>query len=154
MPDVVDVIMADHRMIDRLIADVPEHPVRERAISELADVISAHCRAEEWAVYPRLGRRVGTSESVEQALARHRETADLVDELLGCDPTATDVAEVLEDLRDNMAMHAESEEATLLPEINSRIESAERKELAQAFLAARARHLDLLTRPAFFPRRA
>ncbi|MGW4110824.1 hemerythrin domain-containing protein [Actinosynnema sp. NPDC004786] len=53
MPDVVDLIMQDHREVERLFAELKDHPEkRPLLVPVLTAVLTAHSRAEEAEVYP------------------------------------------------------------------------------------------------------
>jgi hemerythrin superfamily protein len=51
--DVVDLIMADHREVERLFEDLKRHPEnRPLVVPVLSALLTAHSRAEEAEVYP------------------------------------------------------------------------------------------------------
>ena len=71
MPDVVDVIMADHREVKRLFDVLEKHPERRSLeLPVLTTLLVAHSRAEEAEVYP--AARTEASETDEVAHARPR----------------------------------------------------------------------------------
>jgi hemerythrin superfamily protein len=65
--DAVDLIMQDHRELERMFDELRNHPDRRRAlVPVMATLLFAHSRAVEAEVYP-AAREAGGSEDVEHS---------------------------------------------------------------------------------------
>lgn len=141
MPDVVDLILQDHRELERLFAVLRDEPERRAMTAPvMSTLLFAHSRAEEAEVYP-AARAHGVHEDVEHSQKEHLAADQLAEELAGTDPTSDRFASVLEDLIEAVAHHLEEEEETVLPDLRKALSAAELDEVGQRFLAARTRLL-------------
>ena len=53
MPDVVDLIMQDHREVERIFEELKSSPEKRKGLTPvLVTLLTAHSRAEESEVYP------------------------------------------------------------------------------------------------------
>src|SRR4051794_30678164 len=87
-PDVVDLIMADHREIERLFTALREQPdQRALLVPELASLLIAHSRAEEAEVYPVARQEAGETDQVAHSQEEHEEADAVLGELQALDPT-------------------------------------------------------------------
>jgi hemerythrin superfamily protein len=140
-PDVVDLIMQDHREFERMFADLRTHPERRRTLGPvMATLLYAHERAEEAEVYP-AAREAGGAEDVEHSQKEHLAADQLAEQLGEADPDSAEFGELLDKLMDAVQHHLEEEEKTVLPHMRERMSAERLDELGRAFLAARAEHL-------------
>ncbi len=142
MKDIVDVIMQDHREVERLFAqlrDVPDS--RPATLPVLTTLLTAHSRAEESEVYPVVAEEIGAEEHVEHSQDEHIEADELLAALADTDPDGAEFVPALEKVIKAVSHHIEEEEQTVLRDIRSGLPESRRDALAEAFLAARAQHL-------------
>lgn len=139
--DVVDLIMKDHRELERLFDTLLAEPdKRATLVPVMTTLLTAHSRAEESEVYP-AARAAGGEDDVEHSQKEHLEADQLAAKVAATDPDSDEFAEVLRALVDAVKHHVEEEEETVLPGMRQRIDDAQRATLGKAFLAAREKHL-------------
>ncbi|WGX95816.1 hemerythrin domain-containing protein [Nocardioides sp. L-11A] len=139
--DVVDLIMHDHRELERLFEELLSHPEQRAGLTPvMTTLLTAHSRAEESEVYP-AAREAGAQDDVEHSQKEHLEADQLAKRVASTDPDDPAFAEVLRELVDAVKHHVEEEESTVLPGIRERMDAARRVELGAAFLTAREQHL-------------
>ena len=139
--DVVDLILNDHRELERLFDTLLNQPEqRATLLPVMTTLLTAHSRAEESEVYP-AARDAGGEDDVEHSQQEHLAADQLAERLAATDPDSDDFTATLEELVDAVKHHVEEEEKTVLPGMRERIDDARRAELGQAFLAAREQHL-------------
>ncbi|MFJ6672815.1 hemerythrin domain-containing protein [Actinosynnema sp. NPDC091369] len=142
MPDVVDLIMQDHREVERLFAELKDHPEkRPLLVPVLVSVLTAHSRAEEAEVYPVAKDEAGETDEVEHSQEEHAEAEQLLAKLAGTDPTSPAFDDVLRELVESVTHHVEEEESSVLPGMRERLDDRRREELGRAFAESRARHM-------------
>ncbi|MFI9009272.1 hemerythrin domain-containing protein [Actinosynnema sp. NPDC053489] len=142
MPDVVDLIMQDHREVERLFAELKDHPEkRPLLVPVLTAVLTAHSRAEEAEVYPAAKDEAGEVDEVAHSQEEHVEAEELLLKLSKTDPTSPAFEDVLQELVESVTHHVEEEESTVLPGMRERLDEKRREELGRAFAESRARHL-------------
>lgn len=142
MPDVVDLILADHREFERLFEILRSKP-DQRALTypTLAALLTAHSRAEELEVYPPARDEAGETDDVAHSQEEHLEAEELMVELGRLDPMSKEFEPALKKLVDAVTHHLEEEETSVLPGIRERLSDARREELGEAFAKSRASHL-------------
>jgi len=140
--DVVDLIMQDHREVERMFEQLRADPACRAGLTPvLTTLLAAHSRAEEAEVYPVAKDEAGQAEEVAHSQEEHLLADQLLAELAGCDPDSAAYDESLAKLVEAVSHHVEEEESTVLPGMRSGLTSQRRAELGQAFLASRAEHL-------------
>jgi hemerythrin superfamily protein len=140
--DVVDLIMQDHREVERLFNELKTRPEQRRLlIPTLTSLLTAHSRAEEAEVYPVARDEAGEADEVAHSQQEHAEAEQLLARLAETDPQAPEFDEVLNDLVEAVTHHVEEEESTVLPGMRERLDDARRAELGKAFAASRAEHM-------------
>jgi hemerythrin superfamily protein len=141
MPDVVDLIVQDHRELQRMFTELKTDPSRRKALAPLmSTLLFAHSRAEESEVYPR-ARAAGGEEDVEHSQEEHLVADQLAERLTGLDPESDEFGDVLRQLIDAVTHHLQEEEEDVLPHMRERMSPDELSEIGERFLAARAEHL-------------
>jgi hypothetical protein len=144
--DVVDLIMADHRLFEDLLhqlRDVTQDRVAVR--KALADLVAAHAEAEERHVYPALVRkRAVDEEDVEHGTHEHLEGNEKLLALMEVeDVESEDFGQAVEDLTKALAHHLDEEEREILNPARTDVEDSVKVDLGKKFAAERARQLDL-----------
>lgn len=142
MPDVVDLIMADHREVERLFDILKNKPEqRVLALPTVSALLIAHSRAEETEVYPVAKAEADEEEEVAHSQHEHAEAEQILQRLGVSDPTTSDYGDLVQELIDAVKHHVEEEESEVLPGLRKQLTAARRQELGAAFATARAQHL-------------
>lgn len=141
MADVVDLIMQDHREVERLFAELKSNPKsRPTVVPVLTTLLFAHSRAEESEVYP-AASEAGSEDDVEHSQEEHIEADELLERLAAADPEGSEFDEILAKAYDSVSHHIEEEESTVLAQMRENLAQARRDGLGDAFLKAREEHL-------------
>lgn len=141
MNDVVDLIVQDHRQLQRMFEELRSDPSKRQALAPvMSTLLFAHSRAEESEVYPR-ARAAGGEDDVEHSQEEHLLADQLAERLTGLDPESDEFGDVLEQLIEAVTHHLEEEEESVLPHMRERMSADDLRELGERFLAARAEHL-------------
>ena len=139
--NVVDLIMNDHRELERIFDELMTKPeTRPTLVPVMITLLTAHSRAEESEVYP-AAADAGGSHDVEHSQKEHLEADQLAAKVADTDFDSPDFADVLQKLIDGVKHHVEEEESTVLPGMRERMDDTRLEELGQAFVRSRAEHL-------------
>jgi hemerythrin-like domain-containing protein len=143
--DVVDLILADHRLFEdllHLLRDATQDRVAVRGA--LADLLAAHAEAEERHVYPALVRRRAVDEEeVEHSTHEHLEVNEALLVLLEVRDVGSDeFDQAVEDLTRALAHHLDEEEREILNPARTDVPEDTRAELGARFADERNRQLD------------
>lgn len=140
--DVVDLIMTDHREVERLFDTMTKEPVtRVLHFPVLCALLIAHSRAEESEVYPVARDEAGESEDVAHSQHEHAEAEQLLERMTSMEPTSKEFDDALRELVAAVTHHVEEEESKVLPGLRRQLTGERRAQLADAFAKARAAHL-------------
>lgn len=140
--DVVDLIMHDHREMERLFDELKSHPEkRPLLVPTLATLLTAHSRAEEEEVYPAARNETDGVDEVAHSQEEHLQAEQLLERLADLDPQSATFDQVLDDLVESVSHHIEDEESTVLSTMRKQLDDERRAELGQAFAASRDEHL-------------
>jgi len=139
--DVVDLIMNDHRELERIFDELMTQPdKRAGLVPVMVTLLTAHSRAEESEVYP-AAKDAGGSEDVEHSQKEHLEADQLAADVAATDHDSPDFPEKLQKLIDAVKHHVGEEESTVLPGMREHLPADRLDELGRAFLRTRAEHL-------------
>lgn len=142
MADVVDMIMSDHREVERLFDQLLREPAkRPLVLPVVTALLIAHSRAEESEVYPAARDEAGEAEEVEHSQAEHVVAEQLLEQLSAMDADDGDFESTLRELIDAVQHHVEEEESTVLPGLRTQLSASRLAELGEAFAQQRAEHL-------------
>jgi hemerythrin superfamily protein len=140
--DVVDLILSDHREVERLFDILRTQPdQRLTTVPVLTALLVAHSRAEEAEVYPVARDEAGAADEVEHSQEEHLQAEQLLEKLAATDPDSPEFESVLDEVIESVTHHVEEEEESVLPAMRERLDETRRDELARAFAASRAEHL-------------
>ncbi|MFC0106617.1 hemerythrin domain-containing protein [Kibdelosporangium aridum] len=140
--DVVDMIMDDHREVERLFNELKNNPDKRPLLTPvMCALLVAHSRAEESEVYPVAKKEAGETDEVEHSQQEHAEAEKLLAELAQADPTGSRYEQLLDKVIESVTHHVEEEESTVLPGMRSRLDGDRLSQLAKAFASSRAQHL-------------
>ena len=142
MSDLVDMIMSDHREVERLFDQLMQDPDKRAVVLPVVTaLLIAHSRAEESEVYPAARDEAGAADEVEHSQAEHAEAEQLLEELSSMDPDDAGFEAKLQELVDAVKHHVEEEESTVLPGLRTQLSADRLAELGEAFALQRAEHL-------------
>ncbi len=142
MPDVVDLIISDHRELQDKFARMRSTPdERPMLVPVVAALLVAHSRAEEEEVYPVARDEAGESDEVAHSQEEHIEAEELLERLQDLDHTSSEFDDVLEELMEAVSHHIEEEEESVLPGLRTQLSDQRRDELGEAFIRSRDDHM-------------
>lgn len=140
--DVVELIMADHREVERLFEQLRSTPrTRPLLAPVMCALLTAHSRAEEAEVYPVARNEADIADLVAHSQEEHAEAERVMAELMGADPGSAGFDKTLKKLVDSVTHHIQEEESSVLPAMRERLPQQRRDELGRAFARSRATHL-------------
>jgi hemerythrin superfamily protein len=139
--DVVDLIMQDHREVERLFEELRTPEKRAGLVPLLTTLLTAHSRAEEAEVYPVARDEAGIAGDVAHSQEEHVQAEEVLARLSEVDPNTPQFERLLQEAIDSVGHHVQEEEAGVLPALRSNLSAERLAELADAFLAARSAHL-------------
>jgi hemerythrin superfamily protein len=133
--DVVDVIKAQHREIDRLLDEAMAEGTETAALlRRVSDLLTPHSQAEEGFVYPAIAnRKPQEGEEVKDGVAEHHHIEQVLQELLAEDPDAPGFDGRLAGLVGELRHHVEEEEQDLLPVLSEQASDEDRAAMGARF---------------------
>jgi len=143
--DVVDLIVADHRLLEDLLRDLRDATAdRAAARTALAELLIAHGESEEEHVYPTLKRkRAITEHEKEHGEEEHAEGNEALLALLECKGTDTQkFDDAVEELATALNHHIGEEEQTILNPARTEVSQDVRQDLGRTWVRARNGMLD------------
>lgn len=139
--NVVDLIMNDHRELERIFDELLNHPDRRKnLVPVMITLLTAHSRAEEAEVYPD-AIAAGGAHDVEHSQKEHLEADQLALRVTKTDMDSPEFEEALKELIHAVKHHVDEEESSVLPAMREHLDQSRLNELGSAFLASRAEHL-------------
>jgi hemerythrin superfamily protein len=140
--DVVDLIMQDHREVERIFEVLRTDPAQRAAMTPvLTTLLTAHSRAEEAEVYPAARDEASAADKVAHSQEEHVQADELLEQLAQVDPESSEYVDILDQLVEAVTHHVEEEETSVLPALREGLPSDRLAELGDSFLASRAEHL-------------
>lgn len=138
MPDVVALIKAQHRQVERLLDQAQEEGADTLALlQQVSDLLLPHSEAEEAFVYPAIRQHdKQQADEVHDGTVEHHHVAELLRELLAGEPDSPGYDGKLAAMVGELNHHVEEEEQDLLPVLTDKASAAERAELGARFAAA------------------
>jgi len=138
VPDVVDLIKAQHRLIEDLLerAQKGDGDVAE-LLRRVDGLLRPHSEAEESFVYPAIrDYDESEGEEVKDGTAEHHHIEAMLTELLQEDPDGPGFDGKLAAMAAELKHHVEEEESDLLPVLSEKASADERDELGTRFAEA------------------
>lgn len=140
--DVVNLIMQDHREVERLFDRMKTEPdQRPMLVPVVTTLLIAHSRAEEAEVYPVARDEGGLADDVAHSQEEHAEAEEILERLARVDHTSDAFTEALDELIEAVTHHVEEEESSVLPGMRDNLSEERLAELGEAFIEARAEHM-------------
>jgi len=122
--DALDLLRAQHREIDRLLAALVQAPLaseKQRLLVEAGDLIAVHLAIDERVFYPGLRSAAIDAAGSPFAAGDDGELKRLVAELLESDVEAKSFGVLSRLVRERAAAHAASEERRVFPQLRRRV---------------------------------
>jgi hemerythrin superfamily protein len=140
--DVVRFLKDQHNLIKDLFEEVfsaSSDDAREKAFTELRQLLAVHETAEEMVVHPRARQEVdGGDEIVDARLAEEHDAKEQLSKLEGMDFGSPEFLEELAKFRDAVVDHADNEEREEFDKLQKELDEGQLKSLAAAVRAAEA----------------
>jgi hemerythrin superfamily protein len=140
--DVVKFLKDQHNLIKDMFDDVlsaSDPKAREKAFTDLRQLLAVHETAEEMVVHPRVRREVATGDGIVDArLQEEHEAKQKLSQLENMDVASKEFIDELTKFRDAVIDHAEHEESEEFTKLERKLDSDDRERLAKAVLAAEA----------------
>lgn len=135
MPDIVEVIKAQHRQVEELLDRAQEGgPDAGALLQQVSDLLLPHSQAEESFVYPTIrDRRQDQAEEVHDSVAEHQHIEGLLAELVQEGPDSPGYDGKLAGMVGELRHHVEEEEQDLLPVLEKSLSAEEREEMGARF---------------------
>ena len=138
MPDVVEVIKEQHRVIDSLLSQAEQEGADVAALMrQVGDLLKPHSEAEESFVYPTIREKQADEKAmIKDGVAEHHHLEGMLDQLLAEDPKSPGYDGMLAALVGELRHHVEEEEQDLLPVLEKKAGEQEREDMGRRFLEA------------------
>lgn len=131
----IGTIVQQHERIEALIDDVVDGPSadqRRQSLGEFEKILNGHSLAEEVIVYPDIAEESSKFHAAE-AYEQHSLTKVQVAELEKLDPMSDEWREKAQHIRSALQQHMYQEEGSWLPQLASKISSAETQRVEERF---------------------
>ncbi len=142
--DVLEVLILDHRVLERLFDDVKAKPLgdgREAALTCLVSELLTHLFVEEQVLYPAIRTALaGGDELVDSAVEEHQALKQTLARLEAVDPNDHEAEILLAHLQRDLRDHVEQEESALFLMFRSAVDEGDLLDMAE--LVERARETD------------
>lgn len=137
MPDVVELIKTQHRLMDDLLEQAMQEGTDTLALlRQVSAMLLPHSHAEESFVYPAIEKRdAQEAEEVADGTAEHHHIEQLMLELLAEDPDGPGYDGKLAAMVAELRHHVEEEEQDLLPVLSEKASAEERERMGARFAA-------------------
>ena len=114
MPNGIDLILADHKMVDGLFRQF-DRTGDATLVGQIVGHLAAHDEAEHSALYPLIGKVLGDAGGIERAAAAHSRIKQQIDELKSLE--GAPLTRAVAALRELVDAHVADEEKRLLPKL-------------------------------------
>lgn len=140
--NLIDVIIADHRAVEKVFAELETGRGSSQHRRDLTDHVIAelvrHSVAEEQYLYPAARDLLSDGDSiVDHELEEHAEAEQVMKSLDGLDPADPTFDELVNSLIRDIRHHLEDEEEDLLPRLRAACTTEQLEELGQKVLDAK-----------------
>ena len=140
--DVVKFLKDQHNLIKDMFDEVlsaSDPKAREKAFTELRQLLAVHETAEEMVVHPRVRREVAEGEKIVDARLQEEHAAkEQLSKLESMDVGSKEFIDELTKFRDAVIDHAEHEENEEFNKLQRKLDSDDRERMAKAVQAAEA----------------
>lgn len=142
-PDLIDVIISDHRQVERIFTELESAPspeVRKQLTEHVITELVRHSVAEEQHMYPAARRVLDDGDRiVDHELQEHAEAEQVMKDLEGLDADDLRFQRLLDQLISDIRHHVEDEEKDLLPRLRAACTQEELRDLGAKVVKAKER---------------
>jgi len=135
--DLVDAIVADHREVEAVFAEIEESSdprLRRELVEHVIAELVRHSVAEEQYLYPTARKVLPDGDEIaDHELAEHAEAEELMKALENTDATEPRFDELVRELIQDVRHHLEEEESDLLLRLRAACDAEELRELGRKF---------------------
>ncbi|MFJ6213475.1 hemerythrin domain-containing protein [Streptomyces sp. NPDC092296] len=139
--DVLQVLVKDHREVERLFAafDVSTDTVQQRElVDHMIIELVRHTIAEEEYLYPAIRRVLPSGDAIaDREIAEHAEAERTMNALDGMSPEHADFRPLVEALEEEIRAHVREEEDDVFPRLEQALSPEERRTLGQKVIRAK-----------------
>lgn len=137
--DVYQVLINDHRMVDKLFIEIEksddrEIEQREQLFARLRKELEDHTLIEEDIFYPLIEKLLGTKELVEQSFEEHAGFEAILQEISEMRTNRDDWREKINELKDVVQRHVRREEDRMFPAARKELHESRAEELGKQIL--------------------
>ncbi len=143
--DVVDLILADHRLFEDLLRELRDVTSdRRTVVATMSELLVAHGEAEESKVYPSLEKKHAIDDhEVEHGAQEHDEGYQTLLPLLEADEVDTeDFSTAIHEFSETLLHHLDEEERDILNPARTDVSDDDRAQLGAVWTAERNRLID------------
>ena len=121
--DLVDILVAQHRAVERLFADVEttsDRAIRRDTLAVVMAALRQHSRTEERFMYPATRDSLSAGEDIVGHEEReHRDAARLMDRIGSLEDSAPGYEPLVSELLDSVRCHVQEEETEIFPRLRA-----------------------------------
>jgi hemerythrin superfamily protein len=140
--DVVKFLKDQHNLIKDMFDEVlsaSDPKARDKAFTDLRQLLAVHETAEEMVVHPRVRREAATGDDIVDARLHEEHAAKTeLSKLESMDVSSKEFIDALTKFREAVLEHAEHEETEEFSKLERRLDADDRERMAKAVLAAEA----------------
>jgi hemerythrin superfamily protein len=139
--DVVDLLMRDHRLLERLLDELDQErqPLQASVLLvRLARELATHESAEQGLTFPALRSALRASDAPDERLSEHEEINELVADMQRLMPEEPGFETRASTLRIQLYEHFHSEEMVVFPRLRACLGRHQLVDLAEQVMSARA----------------
>jgi hemerythrin superfamily protein len=142
--DLIDVLTADHRTVERLFAEIETSTGKPERRREVVDVViaelSRHASAEEQYLYPAAREHLSAGDDIaDHEIGEHAEAEELMRDIMPLDATDPQFDALLAQLIEGIRHHVQEEETELFPRLRQACAHETLVELGRSLADARKR---------------
>ncbi len=114
MPNVIEMLTADHRHVEQLFGQFADTGDEETAAT-VCDELTVHTQIEESIVYPALRRLDGGEDLVAESLREHDEAKQLIAQVRSA--AGEELVDLMDELEQSVEHHVSEEESEAFPKL-------------------------------------
>lgn len=139
--DILSLIEADHRKIDKLIADAEKAKGKTlySLFNQIYTELNLHARGEELSLYPAMREYKQTAKFVEEAESEHEQAETIAEKMKQVEPEAPAFQEMLGELKAAIQHHVQEEENEIFAAVRQCMNEQQLQQLAQEFQQAKSK---------------
>ncbi len=137
MPTGIELILADHRQVDALFAQLDAGTADPSVAGQIFCELTAHDEVEQHALYPLVAAVLDDDDLLGRSLLAHSEVKTLIEKARSLE--GAPLADLMALLRDAVQTHVADEEKSLLPALEKKATAVQLEGLASRIEAIKQR---------------